>query len=159
MNIKRSYPDTFSAPALRDSCVSSLGFGPIKGPGASARKYTRSCRCTLARRHGGSASAVAHTNVPVMVRTGRPIVTRLRLPTLVSRHSRSSMTADSIMPCALNEFLCGVRETQYLAFGREIASPIFGPVGYRRSVLSSMAPDSRSSRTHRRGINDVSAFA
>jgi hypothetical protein len=161
MNTERNYPDTDGASlALRDSCVSSLAFGPIKGPGASARKHTRSCRCVLARRHGGGASVLAHTNVPVRVRTGRHHVSGLRSLALVSGHSRPTVLANPIELCALNGFLCGYRETQDPAFiGIGIALPIVGPVVYRRSVLSSMTPDSRSSRAHRGGINHVSAFA
>jgi hypothetical protein len=154
-----SYPNTASALALWDSCAQDLPFGAIKGPGASARKHTRSCRCVLVRRHGGCASALAHTNVPVTVRTGRPIVTRLRSLALVSRCSRSSMTANPIRPCAWNGFLCGLRETPTLACGHGNARPTGGAGTSCQSVLSSMTPDSRSSRTHRRGINAVSAFA
>ena len=161
MCTERNYPDTDSVTlALRDSCATSLAFGPIKGPGASARKHTRSCRCVLARRRGGNASAFAHTNVPVRVRTGRQHVSGLRSPTLVSGHSRLTVLANPIKPCALNGFLCGYRESHDpVCFDIGIALPIGGPVGYRRPVLSSMTPDSRSSRTHRGGINHVSAFA
>ena len=159
MHFTRSYPDTMSASAPRDSCANDLPFGASNGPGASARKHTRSCRCVLARRHGGNASALAHTNVPVRVRTGRLIVTGLRSSALVGGRSRPSMMANSIRLCALNEFLCGYRETLILAFGFGTASPSGGPVEFQRSVASAMVLDSRSSRTHRRGINDVSAFA
>ena len=151
-------PTTNSRNRLRASAT-SLRFGAIKGPGASARKYTRSCRCTLARRHGGGASVLAHTNVPVMVRTARPIVTGLRLPALVSRHSLPSMTANSTGLCARDEFLCGTREMPTLACGHGAASPIGGSGTSCQFVLSSMTPDSRSSGPHRRGINDVPACA
>ena len=159
MCLSRDYPDTTSAPAPRDSRASVLPFGAIKGPGASARKHTRSCRCVLARRHGGSASALAHTNVPVHVRAGRLIVTGLRLPALVSGHSRPSMTANSTELCALDEFLRGYRETPTLALGHGTASPSGGPTSREWSVASAMTLDSRSSRSHQRGLNAVTASA
>lgn len=158
MCFPRDYPGTTSALAPRDSRV-VLPFGAIKGPGASARKHTRSCRCVLARRHGGDASALAHTNVPVSVRTGRPIVTGLRSPALVSGHSHPSMTANSTWLRAVDELLCGYRETPTLDCVLGTASPSGGPTEFRWPVASAMTPDSHSSRSHRRGLNDVTAFA
>ena len=155
----QSSPDTTSAPAPRDSLVVVWPFGANKGPGASARKHTRSCRCVLARRHGGNASALAHTNVPVHVRADRPIVTGLRSPALVSGRSLPSMTANSTEPRALDELLRGYRETPTLACGHGTASPSGGPTASRWSVASAMTSDSRSSRSHQRGLNAVTAGA
>ena len=143
MCFPRIYLNTNGAPAPRGRCVSDLGFGPIKGPGASARKYVRSCRCTLARRWGGSASALANTNSPVSVRTGCLIVTDTRSSTLVGGRSRPSMKAspNRLRPRSGCCAAFGKRKTWSLT--SELRRHIGGPGSRNQSVASAMTSISR----------------
>ena len=150
--------NTTTAPAAGAGSASGLPFGAMNGPGASARKYTRSCRCTLARRLGGGTSVLAHTNESVS-HTGRLMLMDTRSLGLVTESSRPSVMADSDRLRAVSEMLCGARGTQALACGREIAPPSGGPTASRWPVASAMSPDSRTGGSHRRGINDVSTCA
>ena len=138
---------------------SSLAFGPINGPGLfPSRKHTRSCRCVLARRRGGGASALAYTNMSVSS-TCRLMVTDTRSLGLVTQRMRPFLMANSNWPRAVSEMLCCVRGTQTLACGHGTASPSGGPDDFRRPVASAMTFGSRKSRPHRAGTKHVSARA
>lgn len=139
----RGHSHTTSARALWDSRAQGLPFGAIKGPGASARKRTRSCRCVLARRQGGSVSASAHTNLPVRVRTGCLIVTGVRSSTLVGGHSRPSMTACPSRLRPRSGFCAAFGNRKHWPVAISSRRPIGGPGSRNQSVASAMTANSR----------------
>lgn len=150
---------TRTATAPSGVSLSSLPFGAIKGPGLFlSRNHSRSCRSGLARQRGGGASAPAHTNA-LDSRTCRRMVADTRSLGLVTQRERPPLMANSNGPRALLEMLCGARGARNPACGIGTAIPSGGPTASRWSVASAMTSDSRMSRTHRRGTNDVSARA
>ena len=159
MNHACNHLDTDGTSAPRGGCVSSLPFGAIKGPGASARKYTRSCRCTLARRQGGSTSVSAHTNLPVHVRTGCLIVTDTRSSTLVGGSSRPSMKASPNRLRPRSGFCAAFGNRKSWPVAVELRRPIGGPGSRNQSVASAMTSSSRKCRPVAGGYLALSARA
>jgi len=121
-----------------------LPFGACNGPGLlRSLLYQRSCRCTLARRRGASASVSGNTNSSDS-HTFRLKVAALSLPRMVSGHVHPHFDDELGSASALTEMVCGnPGNADPASFWHGTAFPFGGPAASRRSVAVAIASRSR----------------
>jgi hypothetical protein len=125
-----------------------------KGPGLfPSRKHTRSCRCALARRICGCASALARTKGPV--RRTRLKVADTSCARLVSGPPRRLYDGEIGLASASSDSLCGIRQARepwhFGALGLHVG--LGGSAEFRPLVTDVMTFDSCPCSSPRAGLS------